>query len=345
MKRYLVFSFLALACSREMIGDMDIMGGPPRLYPLMMDGLSNGMAVVSFTDAYTHQVKLIDPKTGHSKDLNIGSDKNRVIALRVGWGDTIYVITLEQGHKKLHMFAPDGTPRGKHVLEEGHAFMDFLVIKSDNLYGTRIITLNTSGLLCSAYDRTGKIIKSGGPRTPPEGPWVVGWMAVAPAMGYLVIVPRYLKGGCGDCNEIYGSIRVHQWGMNTAGEEFTFIKEISLEPLFADWDIAKALAARGYDDRVYVFVHLIKQGQDAVALRVGYALIAIDPASESYEMVMNSEYEELHWDMDAGQSARLYDKEGNLVPTVMCAAIRVVDSKKLFLAFSDGHVEVCEIGP
>lgn len=59
---------------------------------------------------------------------------------------------------------------------------------------------------------------------------------------------------------------------------------------------------------------------------------------------MTSEYEELHRDLYASQIVGLYDKEGNFVPTVMCAAIRVVDTKKLFLAFSDGHVEVCEIG-
>ncbi len=339
MKRLLFFSVLLLGCGREMLDDLGIMARPPRSIPRMIDGLSDGRAVVYFSDGYTHQVKLVDPETGQSKDLNIGSDKNLVMALRVGWGDTIFVITLEEHHLKLHKFTPQGVPRGKHVLKNALPPSDFLVVKSGDPTGGEIVTLNFDGPMCALYDETGKRIASGGPITGPGGPFIDAWMAVVQSTGVLLVIPRHLKGECADCNYISGPIRVHLWGEGTTGEYFPLIMEIDLSPLFEGWDKVSAEAAKGYGTGAYVLVHLYDFDEQTERIRTGYALVAVDPTTDprKYEMIQTTEYKDLYW----GEDGKLYTADGKYVPAVTCVAIS--REGKLFLAYGDGHVEVCEI--
>ncbi|MEO0180522.1 MAG: hypothetical protein ABIM74_08095 [candidate division WOR-3 bacterium] len=72
--------------------------------------------------------------------------------------------------------------------------------------------------------------------------------------------------------------------------------------------------------------------------RTGYALVEINPLTGASEIVMTMSYEELY----QGEDGRYYDVNGNYKPSITAADISR-DGKKLFLAYADGHVEVCEI--
>jgi len=344
VKKAIILLVFLSGCT-GMTGDQaaEMMGGPSRSIPRLMDGLSDGRAVVCFSDGYTREVKLIDPKTGHGENLDIGSGENFVLAIRVGWGDTIFVATQEQGHIKLHKFTPQGVPRGKHVLKDAEIFVDFLVAKSEHPTGSEILTLNMAGPMCTSFDGTGKPRWSAGPSTPPEGPYLYAYVAVAPATGKLLVIPQALRSNCADCpNYIEGPIRVYGLigGETTPSDSFPFLGEIDLSPIIGDADAATALAARGDGySCAYLFMSLTEFDEENERVKVSHALVKVDPSTDprKYEVVRTDEYEELYW----GEDGRLYDKEGNLKPAITCAAIK---DQKLFLAYGDGHVEVCEIG-
>jgi hypothetical protein len=312
-----------------------------------MDGLSDGRAVVYFSDGFNHEVRLIDPKTGHVRYLNIGDKKNKVMAMRTGWGDTIFVVTLEGGqegnpagaHLKLHKFAPNGDPQRKHVLKKSPLFLDFLVAKPDHPKGATIMTLNLAGYFSTVFDKTGKIIGSAGPYTGPEGPYLYAWMALAD--NYLTVVPRTIKSNCVDCPDyINGPVRVYQWigGSSALPDSFPLVREIDIAHFFPEADAIGALAARGRDDRVYIFVEFSDyyEVEDKPRIKLGYAIIEVYPGKGEAQVVKTEKYQKLHW----GDDGRLYDSKNNLVPAVCAAAIK---GTSLFLAYGDGHVEVCEI--
>ncbi|MGB9590712.1 MAG: hypothetical protein ACPL68_07490, partial [Candidatus Hydrothermia bacterium] len=314
MKRIFLLVPIVAGCVHEITGEVEVMGRPPRSIPQIMDGLSDGRAVVYFSDGVTHEVKLVDPRTGGSIDLNTGDKKNMVMALRTGWGDTIFVVTLEGGHGgnpagshlKLHVFAPDGTPRGKYVLKDSPLFVDFLVAKGGHPKGARIMTLNMAGYFSTVFDKTGKIIGSAGPYTGPEGPYLYAWMALAD--NYLAVIPRTIKSNCGNCpNYIDGPIRIYRWiGGSTAFiDSFPLIREIDITGLFPEADGIGALVARGYHDWVYIFVDFIDcydiDGKPFV--KMGHALVKVHPDKAEIRAIATQKYDYLRW----GDDGRLYD--------------------------------------
>jgi len=348
MKKLTFLLVVVVGCLPETTGEIEIMGGASRSIPRLMDGLSDGRAVVYFSDGFTHEVRLVDTRTGQAHKLNTGDKKNKVMALRTGWGDTIFVVTLEGGHEgnptgahlKLHKFAPNGGPRGKYVLKKSPLFVDFLVAKPDHPKGATIMTLNLSGYFSTVFDKTGKIIGGAGPYTGPEGPYLYAWMALAD--NYLTVVPRTIKSNCTDCpNYITGPVRVYQWigGPTALLDSFPLIGEIDISHLFPEADVIGALAAKGWEDRVYIFAEFSDSYEvdSKPFVRLGYAIIEVYPGKGEARAVKTERYQNLHW----GDDGRLYDSKGNLVPAVCAAAIK---GRSLFLAYGDGHVEVCEIG-
>lgn len=342
MKRLWFLPVLVVGCAQNLKEEIGIMGESSQSIPIQMRGLSDGRAVILFRDYYTYEyeVKLTDPRTGESKTLTLGDPKALVPALRVGKGDTIFVLTIGEEHIKLHEFTPDGTPRGKYVLKGAGAHVDFLVAPGGDK-DARVMTLNAAGPFASVFDRTGKLLARAGPYTGPGGPSMMGQLALVPSSWMLLVVPEFIKSACVNCPDILeGPVRVYMWigGSTVVPDSFPLIKQIDLEPIFPDADNIQVYATRGCSDRAYVFAVFSKYIEIA-RWRTGYALVEINPSTGASEIVMTMNYEELY----RGEDGRLYDAEGNYKPSITAADISR-DGKKLFLAYGDGHVEVCEIG-
>ena len=344
MKKFWFLPILVLGCAQNLMDEIKIMGQPSQSIPVKMRALSDGRVAILFRDysTYKYEVKLAHPRTGESKTLTLGNPEAPVLALRVGKGDTIFILTLEKGHIKLHEFTPNGIPSGKYVLKDAELPVDFLVTSSGKK-GERIMTLNAAGALVSIFDRTGKLLAGAGPSTGPEGPYMKGHLALVQSSRMLLVVPNFIKSACANCpkDDIEGSIRVYQWigEMTVMPDSFPLIKQIDVEPLFPDADVIQVYAARGCGDRAYVFATFSKAVDPQIPKFItGYALVKIDPSTGASEIAMTMNYEELY----QGEDGRYYDEQGNYKPSITAADISR-DGKKLFLAYADGHVEVCEI--
>ena len=334
-KTFLMVIVLA-GCSKTLQDERaENLGFENQMLPVQIAGSTSGKAVLVSSDGFHNRVELVDPTTGTRKNLPVGA-RNKVMCVRIGQGDTVFVVTTKangpKGGLQVCEFTIQGKPVSRYTLENAELFVDFMVSPNPAF---RIASLNMASHLISLYDSAGHCVGTRGPYTGPEGPFRYAYMATVPDRHLVLVGPRSVKTNCEECpNYMTGNIRIY----SGPEDSFALLGQVELGFITRDADWVNLLAMGGVGSAAYLFLRMGKYDEETERSRVGYALVKVYPMSSiAPEIVQTTGYDNLEW----GDDGRLYAENGEYRPALTCADISL--DGKLFLAFGDGHIQVMEI--